>query len=47
MLRSVIAVPDPLGVALTRACDAALAGGGTDNVTIVAARWLPAPSANV
>jgi serine/threonine protein phosphatase PrpC len=47
VIGSVISVPDPLGVALTRACDAALAGGGTDNVTMVAARWLPAPSANV
>jgi protein phosphatase len=46
-LGAIVATPDPLGVALTRACDAALAGGGTDNVTIVAARWLPAPSANV
>ena len=42
-----VAAPDPLGVALTRACDAALAAGGTDNVTMVAARWLPTPSANV
>jgi PPM family protein phosphatase len=46
-LGAVIASPDPLGVALTRACDAALAGGGTDNVTMVAARWLPGPSATV
>jgi PPM family protein phosphatase len=46
-LAGIIAAPDPLGVALTRACDAALAGGGTDNVTIVAARWLPQPSGNV
>ena len=46
-LGAVVATPDPLGVALTRACDAALAGGGTDNVTIVAARWLPVSSANV
>jgi PPM family protein phosphatase len=46
-LGAILATPDPLGVALTRACDAALAGGGTDNVTMVAARWLPAPSANV
>lgn len=46
-LGAIISAPDPLGVALTRACDAALAGGGTDNVTMVAARWLPAPSANV
>jgi PPM family protein phosphatase len=46
-LGAIVATPDPLGVALTRACDAALAGGGTDNVTIVAARWLPMPSANV
>ncbi len=47
VLAGIIAAPDPLGVALTRACDAALAGGGTDNVTIVAARWLPQPSGNV
>jgi len=46
-LGAVIASPDPLGVVLTRACDAALAGGGTDNVTVVAARWLPGPSATV
>jgi serine/threonine protein phosphatase PrpC len=46
-LGAVIASPDALGVALTRACDAALAGGGTDNVTMVAARWLPSPSATV
>ena len=46
-LAAVIASPDALGVALTRACDAALAGGGTDNVTMVAARWLPSPSATV
>jgi serine/threonine protein phosphatase PrpC len=46
-LAAIIATPDPLGVALTRACDAALAGGGTDNVTMVAARWLPMASANV
>jgi protein phosphatase len=46
-LGAIVSAPDPLGVALTRACDAALAGGGTDNVTMVAARWLPAPSANV
>jgi protein phosphatase len=46
-LGAIVAAPDPLGVALTRACDAALAGGGTDNVTMVAARWLPTPSANV
>jgi len=46
-LGAIVATPDPLGVALTRACDAALAGGGTDNVTIVAARWLPLPSGNV
>jgi len=46
-LGAIVATPDPLGVALTRACDAALAGGGTDNVTIVAARWLAMPSANV
>lgn len=46
-LGAIVATPDPLGVALPRACDAALAGGGTDNVTIVAARWLPVPSANV
>jgi serine/threonine protein phosphatase PrpC len=38
-LGAIIAAPDPLGVALTRACDAALAGGGTDNVTVVALRW--------
>lgn len=43
-LGAVIASPDALGVALTRACDAALAAGGTDNVTMVAARWLPHPS---
>ncbi len=47
VLGAVISAPDPLGVALTRACDAALAAGGTDNVTLVAARWLPTPSANV
>ena len=46
-LGAILAAPDPLGVALTRACDAALAAGGTDNVTMVAARWLPMPSANV
>jgi PPM family protein phosphatase len=46
-LGAIVSAPDPLGVALTRACDAALAGGGTDNVTMVAARWLRAPSANV
>jgi PPM family protein phosphatase len=46
-LGAIVAAPDPLGVALTRACDAALAGGGTDNVTVVAARWLRVPSANV
>jgi serine/threonine protein phosphatase PrpC len=46
-LGAIVAAPDPLGVALTRACDAALAAGGTDNVTVVAARWLPSPSANV
>jgi len=46
-LAALIAAPDPLGVALTRACDAAIAGGGTDNVTIVAARWLPRSSGNV
>ena len=46
-LGAIVATPDPLGVALTRACDAALAGGGTDNVTVVAARWLPLPSGNV
>jgi serine/threonine protein phosphatase PrpC len=45
-LGAVIASPDPLGVALTRACDAALAGGGTDNVTVVALRWLPVPAAH-
>jgi len=46
-LGAIVAAPDPLGVALTRACDAALAAGGTDNVTLVAARWQPSPSANV
>jgi serine/threonine protein phosphatase PrpC len=46
-LGAILAAPDPLGVSLTRACDAALAAGGTDNVTMVAARWLPIPSANV
>jgi serine/threonine protein phosphatase PrpC len=46
-LAAIVSAPDPLGVALTRACDAALAAGGTDNVTVVAARWLPSPSANV
>ncbi|MFI5286669.1 MAG: PP2C family protein-serine/threonine phosphatase [Candidatus Dormibacteria bacterium] len=46
-LAAIIATADPLGVSLTRACDAALAGGGTDNVTMVAARWLPIASANV
>ena len=46
-LGAMLASPDPLGVALTRACDAALAGGGTDNVTMVALRWLPVPSVNV
>jgi PPM family protein phosphatase len=46
-LGAIVAAPDPLGVALTRACDAALAAGGTDNVTMVAARWLTTPSANV
>jgi PPM family protein phosphatase len=46
-LGAVIASPDALGVALTRACDAALAGGGTDNVTLVAARWLPRASATL
>lgn len=46
-LGAIVATPDPLGVALTRACDAALAAGGTDNVTMVAARWLAVPSANV
>ncbi|MFZ0128268.1 MAG: protein phosphatase 2C domain-containing protein [Candidatus Dormiibacterota bacterium] len=40
-LAAIIVTPDPLGVALTMACDAALAAGGTDNVTMVAARWLP------
>ncbi len=44
---AIVATPDSLGVALTRACDAALAGGGTDNVTVVATRWLPLSSANV
>jgi serine/threonine protein phosphatase PrpC len=37
---AIMAAPDALGVALTRACDAALAGGGTDNVTMVALRWV-------
>ena len=46
-LGAIVAAPDPLGVALTRACDAALAGGGTDNVTMVAARWLTPPPAHV
>jgi PPM family protein phosphatase len=46
-LGAVLASPDALGMALTRACDAALAGGGTDNVTMVANRWLPVPSATV
>jgi protein phosphatase len=46
-LGAVLGSPDALGVALTRACDAALAGGGTDNVTMVALRWLPLPSGNV
>jgi PPM family protein phosphatase len=46
-LGAVIASPDALGIALTRACDAALAAGGTDNVTMVAARWLPVTSATV
>jgi protein phosphatase len=46
-LGAIVAAPDPLGMSLTRACDAALAGGGTDNVTMVAARWLPHLSANV
>jgi protein phosphatase len=46
-LGAIVATPDALGVALTRACDAALAGGGTDNVTMVAARWVPTPSATV
>jgi PPM family protein phosphatase len=46
-LGAVIASPDALGVALTRACDAALAAGGTDNVTMVAARWLLSPSATL
>jgi PPM family protein phosphatase len=46
-LGAIVAAPDPLGVALTRACDAALAAGGTDNVTMVAARWFPIPSATV
>jgi protein phosphatase len=44
---ALIASPDPLRVALTRACDAAIAGGGTDNVTIVALRWVAPPSATV
>ncbi len=46
-LGAIVAAPDPLGMALTRACDAAIAAGGTDNVTMVAARWLPAGSATV
>lgn len=46
-LGAILTSPDGLGVVLTRACDAALAGGGTDNVTMVAIRWLPLPSANV
>ncbi len=46
-LGAIMAAPDPLGVALTCACDAALAAGGTDNVTMIAARWLPTPSVNV
>jgi protein phosphatase len=46
-LGAIIATPDALGVALTRACDAALAGGGTDNVTIVAIRWIGVQSDNV
>jgi protein phosphatase len=46
-LGAVIASPDALGVALTRACDAALAGGGTDNVTVAALRWLPVPTAPI
>ncbi len=46
-LGAIVAAPDPLGMALTRACDAALAGGGTDNVTMVAARWLPRSSGTV
>jgi serine/threonine protein phosphatase PrpC len=46
-LGAVLSAQEPLGVALTRACDAALAGGGTDNVTMVALRWLPVPSVNV
>jgi protein phosphatase len=46
-LGAIVAAQDPLGVTLTRACDAALAAGGTDNVTVVAARWLPSPSATV
>ena len=47
VIGAVIASPDALGVALTRACDAALAAGGTDNVTMVAARWLPSASATL
>jgi serine/threonine protein phosphatase PrpC len=46
-LGALLGSPDALGVALTRACDAALAGGGTDNVTIAAIRWLPLASGNV
>jgi len=46
-LGAIMATRDALGVALTRACDAALAGGGTDNVTVVAARRRALPSANV
>ncbi len=47
VLGSIISGPDALGVALTRACDAALAGGGTDNVTVVAIRWAGVRSDNV
>ncbi len=46
-LGAILAAPDALGVALTRACDAALAGGGTDNVTMVALRWAGVRSDNV
>lgn len=46
-LGAIVATPDALGVALTRACDAALAGGGTDNVTMVAVRWIGVRSDNV
>jgi PPM family protein phosphatase len=46
-LGAIIASPDALGVVLTRACDAALAGGGTDNVTMAAIRWIGVRSDNV